>query len=373
MVNAPKFLELAETLKKMIASGQWPEGSFLPSIRKLQDRHGLARNTVVAAIRVLADEGIVAREGASRQGYRIIGTPEDVASAGQESIQNAVKFVLPFNYWNYVGGMLMDSIEKVFSENHMSFLFSNHRNDIEVEDTILARVEASSHTILRAMLLMSTVSYEHPHLERLERIRELVPVVLVDRYIEGFDAHFVGIDNRKIGRDSVKYLERCGHRRIGFFGGFGRISTVWERLSGAREAADRTGLEMRDEWIIMQPFLFESYDSMIHSGDALAERYLELKERPDAIICGSDKLAAGLMRALSETDVRVPEDLSLIACDDDHIQRNSLPRTITSWAYPYEDLASEVMEMVRLLEKDPGRPVKRVDLNPVFVEGGTVG
>jgi DNA-binding GntR family transcriptional regulator len=66
----PLYVQLAAILRAQIESGELRPGDQLPSETVLTQRHGLARNTVRAAIKVLRDEGLV--ETRPQRGSRVV-------------------------------------------------------------------------------------------------------------------------------------------------------------------------------------------------------------------------------------------------------------------------------------------------------------
>lgn len=57
--SRPPYLEVADRLRDRIAAGEFPPGSQLPTGRELADEYKVAPNTVLGAIRLLRDEGVV--------------------------------------------------------------------------------------------------------------------------------------------------------------------------------------------------------------------------------------------------------------------------------------------------------------------------
>lgn len=57
--TTPLYRQLADLLRAAVQDGTYPAGSKLPSEATLQQEHGLARDTVRAAIGILRDEGLV--------------------------------------------------------------------------------------------------------------------------------------------------------------------------------------------------------------------------------------------------------------------------------------------------------------------------
>jgi DNA-binding GntR family transcriptional regulator len=54
----PAYRQLAAILRDQIAEGQWRAGP-LPSVKQLQEQHDVGRDTVLRAIDLLRDEGLV--------------------------------------------------------------------------------------------------------------------------------------------------------------------------------------------------------------------------------------------------------------------------------------------------------------------------
>lgn len=82
-----------------------------------------------------------------------------------------------------------------------------------------------------------------------------------------------------------------------------------DRLRGFRSAMEKRGLEIREEYITYNP---PEVEAIARSAAAL----LELPQPPDGIICTNSLMAVGTVRAIKESGLRIPEDVSLIAFDD---------------------------------------------------------
>ncbi len=371
MPYGSKLQILAESLKKEILSGELPVGSIMPSIQKMQDMYNLSRNTIVGALKILNKENIITREGAARQGYRIIAQPNGFSSDLNFSNQS-INFLLPFNYWNYVGSQLINSFEKGFSRKHINLIFSNHRNSTTDEKKILERILSRNEQKLKGILLMSSSSFDNPNIELLQKINTYQSLILIDRYIEGLDCHYIGINNRRIGNDAAHYLMERGHKDMAFLSGFSRVSTISDRLHGFRQAIEKHGLLLPPHRIIQETSLFETFDSCTHSGEFLGDTLLNQSKLPTAIFCGSDKTAAGLIRYLKSKSIRVPEDISIISCDDDIIQQNSLNRKLTTFAYPYPEITNEILHLLDNIDIEEKFPIRTIELNTEFIPGETV-
>jgi DNA-binding GntR family transcriptional regulator len=77
--SRPPYLQVAELLRHRVADGQYGIGERLPTTRELADEFGVAPNTVLSAIRVLRDEGLVSSQ--QGRGTFVRAVPEPGSSA----------------------------------------------------------------------------------------------------------------------------------------------------------------------------------------------------------------------------------------------------------------------------------------------------
>jgi len=145
------------------------------------------------------------------------------------------------------------------------------------------------------------------------RIRALthsaVPSVFIDRIAQGSHASYIKSDNIDGARQATEHLLALGHRRIAFLIGSTIDLAGLERLLGCQQALAQAGIAP-DSGLVCQSGwnIDEAYE---------AARVLLAKRRDfTAIVAGSDFMAMGILRALTEEGLRVPDDVSLIGFDD---------------------------------------------------------
>ena len=148
----------------------------------------------------------------------------------------------------------------------------------------------------------------------LDRYRRLLdrplPVVLVNGYTEGLDAPFISCDDRAAAEMAVAHLVALGHRRIGLISGPERFQAVQRKLAGYRAAMarelDADGHDP-DELVALTLFGVEG-------GEVAADRLLQ--RDVTGIVCGSDLMALGAVRAARRRGLDVPRDVSVVGFDD---------------------------------------------------------
>jgi DNA-binding LacI/PurR family transcriptional regulator len=144
---------------------------------------------------------------------------------------------------------------------------------------------------------------------RYTRLRERrLPIVFVNGYLEGVDAPFISNDDVTSMELAVRHLVALGHRRIGLALGPERFMPVVRKVTGFRAAMSaQLGIEDVDRLVEYSMFSVEG-------GAAAAGRLLDAG--CTALVCGSDLMALGAVRAVRERGLQVPRDVSVVGYDD---------------------------------------------------------
>lgn len=184
-----------------------------------------------------------------------------------------------------------------------------------------------------------------------------VPSVLITGDASGLEfanLSSVTTDDCQGAACAVEYLIWCGHREIVILGGQRDLSDISrDRYRGCAEACEKHGLALEEDWYHTCRFSFRSgYDAM---KEALA------KGRPfTAVFAMSDVMAIGAIRAIRESGLRVPEDVSVIGYDGLAIGDFLLPK-LTTITQATGDLAKTGAGiLLQCIEKD--RPACHVNV-----------
>jgi DNA-binding LacI/PurR family transcriptional regulator len=145
--------------------------------------------------------------------------------------------------------------------------------------------------------------------ERYTNLRERgVPIVLVNGYHEGIDAPFISNDDVASMDLALTHLVQLGHTRIGLAIGPDRYVPVIRKIAGYR-ASMRNLLGRDDVDDLIERTMFS-----VEGGDTAGARLLD--KGCTAVVCGSDLMALGAIRAVRRAGLRVPEDFSVVGYDD---------------------------------------------------------
>ena len=169
-----------------------------------------------------------------------------------------------------------------------------------------------------------------------------LPVVLVDRVLPGFAGPSVTADNFAGARDATRLLLARGHRRIGCLQGRPDSSVQEERLRGHQAALAEAG-------IALDPALLRGGLHAPDAGRSGIEAWFGARGvAPTAVLAFGNLLALGALQALRRLGLGVPEEVSLIAFDDQPWTELTAP-PLTTVAQPVEALAEVAMQ--RLFER----------------------
>lgn len=143
-----------------------------------------------------------------------------------------------------------------------------------------------------------------------------VATVMIERPLPVRGAHAVMVDHRAGLRDLTRLLIDQGHRILAYIGAGSAAMhngiVERQRLRGFRDAVREAGLTVPPAHVCLAPSF-----GMAHGRSAcqsLLDR--QAHQRPSALVVGSDLLASGVLQALYERGLRVPDDVSVVSCDD---------------------------------------------------------
>jgi len=156
-----------------------------------------------------------------------------------------------------------------------------------------------------------------------------IPFVLLNRYLDHFPANCVQLDYRKGARDATAHLIALGHRRIAHLTHSDDRYSVRERLAGYRERLEEASVPLAPEMVI------RCSGGIGGAYRAVLEALPGLQPRPTALFSYNDLWCVGVLMALHELGWRVPEDISLMGCDDLELSAFLVPPLSTVFQDPY--------------------------------------
>lgn len=155
---------------------------------------------------------------------------------------------------------------------------------------------------------------------------------------------------------ATRHLLDCGHRRIGYIGAAGSITSA-EKFKGYERAMHEAEAEITQEYIFHGPYGLDT-------GFQAAARFMNNATPPSAAVTESDVFAIGCLKYCLRNAIHVPETLSITGYDDVPMAVMYEP-PLTTIHLPLVDMARATVDKLHCLISQHESGVA-VDHGPVF-------
>ena len=237
MAEQPKYLQVADTLRKEIAEGKFRDGQTLMTEEELRFRFNVSRQTVRQAIALLEDDGLVDRRRGSGTYVR----------HGPRKRQGTVHVGVVTTYiTDYIFPSIVQGMESVLNANGAVMNLSATYNDSKTERNILERMLDGQVDGLIVEGARTAQGNENEDLYR--RLAERnIPVLFMNSYYPGtLNMPHVVMDDYGGGRIAAREMLSRGYRRPG---GMFKVDDLQgkERLKGFLDEMQSQGMAIPDE------------------------------------------------------------------------------------------------------------------------------
>jgi LacI family transcriptional regulator len=193
-----------------------------------------------------------------------------------------------------------------------------------------------------------------------------IPVVVIDPYPSVRDVTSIQIDNYEGGKVAAEHLIELGHEHLAFLGKVSDRPSIVQRAEGFVRTVVRQGLPFsrREDIIACSAPTFQE-------GYIRGSELLRRKRKLTAIFCGTDLMAAGLLRATHEQGRSVPADVSVVGFDDITMANYTSP-PLTTLSVPKQQMgrrgAARLLEIIERRTRKTAKEIVPVELR---VRGST--
>lgn len=171
----------------------------------------------------------------------------------------------------------------------------------------------------------------------LEQYSKTMPIILVDRYFKKSNLPYISTNNFEGAYSAMKLLILSGHKNILCISGPQISITTKERVLGCWKAVKEIGDS--------NGFCIKGNQFSIQNGYMETMLALNRQTRPTAIFALSNTILLGVIEAINELKLRIPEDVSLISFDDD-IYLDYLNPPITRVAQPISSIGRTALKLL---------------------------
>ena len=340
-----KYVLLADRLRRAIEEGSLRPGDRLPSLTELRRVDGSSQFTVERAHAILEQEGLIVRE--PNRGIFVAARQAPAKRCVIGIATRADYIAHPY----YV--RILQGIQRVAHQERQELLLLHQDSDVQWEK-------------VDGMIVPGT------SIEFMKRFPPGMPTVALLRSLrEGMS---VVADDRQATCILVEHLLALGHRRIAFFTDalMPRDDAAWylssaggrQRLQGYRSALGAAGITAPETWVRN----LRDYQEPMVGFEELGRQGMRKWLREDwddlgctAVLAQNDETAIGMIEALQEAGIRVPEDVSVAGFDGLEMADYFRPR-LTTMRVPLEEIGATA---TRLLLDHLKLPLEGVVASPL--------
>ncbi|WP_269236185.1 LacI family DNA-binding transcriptional regulator [Flavobacterium flavigenum] len=194
----------------------------------------------------------------------------------------------------------ISGIEKACTENKHNLIICQSHEKSDVEKTA---IETLIHQNVDCILI--SLSKETQSANVLGQVLEhKINVIQFDRCDENFPGHRVINDNKDATYKAAKSMIDEGYQRLAFIGGPLHMDLYMNRKEGFIRAINEAGMYVPDHFIVEDNISKEN-------AFQTALKLLALPEPPDAFLAISDIQALGIMLAITQSGLKIPEDIGI--------------------------------------------------------------
>ncbi|SHL08069.1 LacI family DNA-binding transcriptional regulator [Rhodothermus profundi] len=253
---------------------------------------------------------------------------------------------------------LIAGARQVAEAQGYTILVASSEGSLQAEQQIIQLMIAQD---VNGFIITPVFSDEADLSHLFELKRRNIPFVLLER-IPGLQANLVDIDNTYAAQAAIQYLIEQGHAHIVYFAGPQYSPHAKERLEGVRRAFSAFNRSLSDDQVIYA-------GARARDGYEAAQAYFARRPspRPTAIACYNDLVALGVLRALQERGIRVPDDVSVMGFDDLEFLRYT-PWLLSTVHVPKKTMGEKATEMlIRHIEADRPVSIEKIHLHSELV------
>ncbi|MDW6002982.1 LacI family DNA-binding transcriptional regulator [Vibrio mangrovi] len=258
-------------------------------------------------------------------------TPNTLARALATNKTNTIGLIVPGYDGSYYGTMLNQAAEQCEQAGKQIFVTDGRYDSRREKEAILM---LSGRRCDGIILYSRTISEE----TMLELKRTIdVPLVTIGRNFSDERLPCVIFDQFNAGYTITKHLLSLGHRDIACITGTMNTLTAQERLAGYREALTEFGIPYRPE-------LVESGHYHFLGGYQACQTIMARNVKFTAIFSCSDEMAIGVEKALFESGLSIPEQISVVGIDNSGMS-NYAHVPLTTIDIPIKEMMRKVVEI----------------------------
>lgn len=353
---APVYLQIEQDIRERILRGKLQKGERLTE-KLLSAQYKVSRATLKKSLSILAEEGYLSQ--IPGRGTFVTSPRENIraGAARFRKLNRGIGVLVPCVTFSIYSGIIRGA-EDYLRETGFHIAVNSYDTNPEKEAECMEMMVKRG--ISGFIVAASFNSHLNPYYEVI--LKKNVPLVLTDTPVKDIHADFVQSDNVKGGYIGTKHLIDSGCRKIAFLSGTLEAPSSRERMSGYRDALEEAEIKVDNDIILTdnfrEKFGYEAANKLFK--DRIA----------DGIFSANEPITEGVLRAVKDSRVRIPDDAMIVSFDEPDIPPgiNYPFALIKQPRYEIGRIAAHMLlERIRENRESKTLPPRKVLLEPELV------
>lgn len=253
----------------------------------------------------------------------------------------------------------LTGVQKVFEKQNYRIVLSTTKSDINPQQKINELVKSG---VTGFILAQTQINDQFVNI--LNNLQ--YPFVTLGRPISTLNIPYVDVDSFGGAYTAVTALTKRGHHRIAYISG--KLTTLASvaRLEGYRKALQDYNIKYDERYTI------EGGETQQEAYNATKKLLDQVEHTPTGIFVYNDFLAIGVISALHDRGLRIPDDVCLIGFDDEEASAFTVP-PLASIRWPLVTMGKKAAEMLLVLLSGQPLQQRQVVLPIEIVERASLG
>lgn len=272
------------------------------TIKDIAKALGISTSTVSRALRDSYEISDITKQLVVDYAKTINYKPNPIALSLKAKKSKSIGVVLPEISNNFFS-QVINGIEKVASNYGYNVVitqnFENYHNEINNINFLASR------SIDGCLVSVSSETEDFSHFTSLQE--RGLPIVFFDRIVESLEGHRVTIDNEKGAYDITIHLLKNNYRKIAFISNSPNLFITSKRFVGYKRALTEYGITVDPSFI-----KYCLHDGLYNDEvEYILDELFSNDNKPDALLCCTDKLTTLCMRYCKAHEMKIPDDIAI--------------------------------------------------------------
>jgi len=288
------------------------------SLTKISEILGMSKSTVSKALNNYADVSPITRKKVQDLANELNYKPNIFAQNLRSQESNIIGLIVP-EIVHYFFSTIISGVLKAAENFGYSVIVVQSNDDYKGEVKQLKLLLDKNVDGILLSLADNTIHFSHIK----DLVKESMPFVLYDKISKLIDCNKVVIDDVKAAQMATQHLIDIGCKKIAIIRNHLKSQTTIDRHKGYKKALLENGL------VYNKSIDFEGPDFSFKTGKIAGIKICESHKEVDGVFAVTDLMAIGVLEALKEHNVAVPEQVSVIGFSNWFMSQITTPHLST--------------------------------------------